>query len=124
MDAHPQHPGPCIVEVVDDDDDIREGLRELLEDEGYTVRTAADGREALEQMTAHRPCVLLLDLMMPKMNGWQVVQEMRARKLEVPVCVVTAMRQNAPEDVLCVLPKPVDIARLLSVVGGCAAKAG
>jgi DNA-binding response OmpR family regulator len=104
------------VEVVDDDDDIRDALRELLEDEGYDVCTAADGLEALAKMTARPPCVVLLDLMMPRMNGWQVLQEMHARHLDVPVCVVSAMKQNAPRDVVCVLAKPLDVGRLLSVI--------
>ena len=113
---HQAHAGRCLVEVVDDDADIRESLRELLEEEGYAVATAADGREALEQMTQKHPCVVLLDLMMPEMNGWEVLREMHERHLDLAVCVVTAMRRQAPSDVVCVLEKPVDVSRLLSVI--------
>jgi CheY-like chemotaxis protein len=63
---------PPRVLIVDDDPEIRESMRMVLEDEGYHVREAADGVAALDEL--HRdqqPCVVLLDLMMPRMNGWE-----------------------------------------------------
>src|SRR5678816_1869583 len=58
--------------VVEDDEDVREVLRETLEDAGYPVICAKDGREGLELLRAEpRPCLVLLDLMMPVLSGWQ-----------------------------------------------------
>src|SRR5262245_36830107 len=64
--------------VVEDDDGIRESIVEILRDEGYLVHEASNGREALEQLKdGQRPCVVLLDLMMPVMSGWQFLQEIQ-----------------------------------------------
>lgn len=104
--------------VVDDDQDIRDSLRMLLEDEGYSVRTAADGREAVATMEVEPPCFVILDLMMPVMDGWEVAGRMHeeARLADIPVCVVTATPEWAPADSTCVLKKPVDVNQLLSIV--------
>jgi CheY-like chemotaxis protein len=103
--------------VVDDDQDIRESLQMLLEDEGFDVDTAADGAEAVAHMESEPPCFVILDLMMPVMDGWQVTLRMHedARLAEIPVCVVTATPEWAPLS-SCVLRKPVDVARLLALV--------
>src|SRR5436190_20649462 len=58
-----------IILVVDDDDDVRDVLRDVLEDEGYKVCTAANGRDALDRLKALVPCLIVLDLMMPIMDG-------------------------------------------------------
>ncbi len=104
--------------VVDDDPDIRESLRVLLEDEGFAVREAGDGAAAVVAMTAEEPCFVILDLMMPVMDGWEVAGRMHAdpRLAAIPVCVVTATPEWAPADAACVLPKPVDVRRLLALV--------
>lgn len=104
--------------IVDDDQAIREALKELLEDEGYEVETAADGVEAIDAMVRHTPCVLLLDLMMPHMTGWQVVDAMKADAVlsRVPVCVMTAVPDKAPKSAVCVLKKPLAVPRLLEVI--------
>jgi CheY-like chemotaxis protein len=82
----------CCVLVVDDDPDLRHMVRTLLELEGCEVVTAADGREALQQARAHRPSVIVLDLMMPVMNGWSFRQEQLrdAALAHIPVLVTTA----------------------------------
>lgn len=104
--------------VVDDDDSIRESLRLLLEDEGFDVDTAADGRQAVQTMEAQPPCLVILDLMMPVMDGWAVSAQMHEeeRLQGIPVCVVTATPEWAPADSACVLAKPIDVPRLLDVV--------
>ncbi len=104
--------------VVDDDADIRESLQLLLEDEGYDVRTAADGREAIAMMESELPCFVILDLMMPVMDGWEVACCMHddARLDAIPVCVVTATPEWAPTDTVCVMRKPIDVQTLLDVV--------
>jgi CheY-like chemotaxis protein len=103
--------------VVDDDPDIRDSLRALLEDEGYRVQTAADGAEAVATMRAEAPCFVILDLMMPVMDGWEVTARMYDddELSAIPVCVVTATPEWAPSST-CVLAKPVDVSRLLALV--------
>src|SRR5260221_12705088 len=84
---------PKYVLVVEDDRDIREGLADLLGDYGYTVRGASNGREALEVLGGPSlPCIILLDLMMPVMDGWQLMEEVsRRRELAgIPICIITA----------------------------------
>ncbi len=79
--------------VVDDDADIRDLLAQLLSDEGYEVITAADGREALARLRQlPRPCVILLDLMMPVMNGPQFYAEQQRDPTlaTIPVVVISA----------------------------------
>jgi two-component system, chemotaxis family, chemotaxis protein CheY len=109
---------PHTVLVVDDDPDIRESLRMLLEDEGYRVETAADGAEAVAAMRSQAPSFVILDLMMPVMDGWEVAARMTddERLAAIPVCVVTATPEWAPAGWACVLPKPVDVSRLLALV--------
>jgi len=106
--------------VVDDDADIRESLCMVLEDEGYRARSAGDGVEAVERMRAEAPCFVILDLMMPVMDGWEVAGRMREEKrlAVIPVCVVTATPEWAPADAQCVLAKPIDLSRLLAIVRG------
>ena len=90
----------------------------LLEDEGYRVRTAADGQQAVAMMEAEAPCFVILDLMMPVMDGWEVAGCMQDddRLDAIPVCVVTATPEWAPTDSACVLRKPIDVQMLLDVV--------
>jgi serine/threonine protein kinase len=99
--------------VVDDDPALRGALRLTLEREGYTVRTAANGREALAEVRARPPDIILLDLVMPVMDGWQFLQELRADPAltAIPVILVSAAsREQARAVVLGVaeyLQKPV-----------------
>ena len=84
---------PQTVLIVDDDRAILSGLSELLEGEGYAVATATDGLEALAQLRAGlRPCVILLDLMMPVMDGWDFrYEQLKDPDLkDLPIVVVTA----------------------------------
>jgi CheY-like chemotaxis protein len=107
--------------VVDDDPGIR-GLVDLaLSDEGYRVVTAADGAAALEVLAQQLPAIILLDMRMPIMDGWEFARTYRARPgPHAPIVVVTAAReateraaQIAAEGVL---PKPFRLAELLAVV--------
>jgi len=104
--------------VVDDDDDLREALADVLRDAGYTVGTAANGREAMTAMREDPPLVVLLDLMMPMMNGWEVIAAMAddPALAAIPVCVVSAMSGSAPAAAH-VLSKPVSVPALLEAVG-------
>jgi DNA-binding response OmpR family regulator len=79
--------------VVDDEPTIRETLGQVLAEEGYVVDVAVDGEDALDRVHAVRPDVILLDLMMPGMNGRQFLQALRndAKFEQVPVLIMTAV---------------------------------
>lgn len=107
--------------VVDDEFVIREVLMELLVWEGYTVVTATNGEEGLEQLAGLRPALVLLDFMMPVMDGLDMLQRMRADAAlrGIPVILMTAapasLREEAPLwDVL--LPKPFSIDTLREAI--------
>ena len=79
--------------IVEDDDDLRDLVRTVVEREGMATIEAADGREGLRQFYEHRPRLVILDIGLPQMNGWQVLE--RVRELgNVPVLILTA---NADE---------------------------
>jgi CheY-like chemotaxis protein len=109
---------PRTVLIVDDESDLRAGLSDLFEDEGYRVETAADGQEGLLRMRSLvRPCVVLLDLIMPIMSGNEAYAAMQAdpELSGLPVIVMTSAPWLAPSGVL-VMRKPVDLDRLLETV--------
>jgi len=78
--------------VVDDDRDIVEVLKKRLSQEGYEVAVAYDGEEALLKVKAENPDVVLLDLMMPKLNGFEVLKEIREKHKDKwrPVIIISA----------------------------------
>jgi len=75
--------------VADDDSNIAELLRLYLEKEGFTVVIASDGEEAIAKFTHETPDLVLLDIMMPKLDGWQVLREIR-KKSDSPIIMITA----------------------------------
>jgi len=75
--------------VVDDDSNICELLRLYLEKEGYRVITAMNGKEALSLFRSEAPSMILLDIMLPVLDGWQVLREIRKESL-VPIIMITA----------------------------------
>lgn len=77
--------------VVDDEKDLREALASALTDAGYDVSAAEDGKSGLDAARAQKPDLILLDIMMPKMNGHQVLHELRrdAWGKTVPVLLLT-----------------------------------
>jgi CheY-like chemotaxis protein len=85
--------------VVEDDPVMRDMLRRRLEKEDWTVIEAENGRVALERMTERQPELILLDLMMPEMDGFQFLDEIRKRKdwHAIPVIVVTAKELSAED---------------------------
>lgn len=83
---------PSTILIVDDERAIRELLRYNLEREGYTVLTAQDGEEALKRIFATRPDLVLLDLLLPGLNGLEVLREVRAEPstCDLPILLLTA----------------------------------
>ena len=90
---------PCPLLVVEDDPVMRDMLRRRLEKEDWTVIEAENGRVALERMTERQPELILLDLMMPEMDGFQFLDEIRRREdwCSIPVIVVTAKELSAED---------------------------
>jgi CheY-like chemotaxis protein len=122
---------PSDVLVVDDDPDLVEVILLVLRGAGYAARSAANGKQALEAVKARKPALILLDMLMPVMDGWQFARELRAGwGQEVPVVAVTAAEHaQARSDEIGaaeVLPKPFDLDELLRVVArhGAAPSAG
>jgi CheY-like chemotaxis protein len=115
------HAGNKTILIVDDDDDIRDTMAELLESEGYNVALAADGRQALDHLRrAPAPCLILLDLMMPVMNGFQFREEQRRdpRLAGIPVVVITAGQASKALSLAVdtILTKPLGVSQLLATV--------
>ncbi len=106
--------------VVDDDRAVRESLRRSLSFNGYTVDTAGDGLEALEKVIADRPDLLVLDVMMPRLDGLEVCRRLRSAGDDLPILVLTA-RDSVSERVAGLdagaddyLPKPFALEELLA----------
>lgn len=114
----PERVVPACVMIVDDESDIRELLRELLERRGYSVCTAANGREALAALhEPNRICFVLTDLMMPEVDGLGLLESMAAdpKLCDVPVCMSTSTPVGVPVNVAC-LPKPINLQKLYELI--------
>jgi two-component system, OmpR family, alkaline phosphatase synthesis response regulator PhoP len=81
--------------VVEDSPDLAFGLRTNLEIEGYDIRVAGDGRTALREFDDFRPDLVVLDLMIPELNGYGVLQSLRERGSSIPVCILSATAEEA-----------------------------
>ena len=115
----------CIL-VVDDDPTIRRLIIAALRRDGYEFCEAANGREALDNMRSRKIDLMVLDLMMPVVSGWDVLQERQTDEelAAIPVIVVSASRgpelATAVDKGICAfLPKPFDIPALHSLLRGC-----
>jgi CheY-like chemotaxis protein len=112
----------CPILIVEDDADLREMMAQLLSLEGFQAATVANGSEALQYLhNGHvKPDVILLDLMMPVMDGWEFRRKQQADPAfaDVPVIVLSALDQSRAADVQAeaFLKKPLDFDRLLQLV--------
>jgi two-component system alkaline phosphatase synthesis response regulator PhoP len=113
--------------LVDDDPDFLEAVKSTVENGGYEVDTAYDGKEALERVAAGKPDLIILDVMMPVMNGHEACNKLRAdpATARIPIILLTAvasriststythrdMLESKADDYI---PKPVEPAELLS----------
>jgi CheY-like chemotaxis protein len=117
--------------LVDDDPDVRQAISDVLESRDYQVVTARDGEEALEKLKGEKPDLMILDLLMPRMDGFAVCRELQdpswSEYKKIPVLVLTAVREGASRrryqletgqtlDVDDYLEKPIDIHILLERV--------
>jgi len=105
--------------VVDDDASIRELLSTVLEDDGYEVVPAANGEDALAVCARWRPDVIVLDLMMPVMDGWTFAKRLRERD-DIPIVVLSAAndleRHAKSVGATEVIGKPFDLDQLIPKV--------
>jgi CheY-like chemotaxis protein len=114
--------------VVDDEPQVAWVLRFSLEHEGFRTYTASNGIEALEELQKHSPRVIVLDLMMPEMDGWTVMERIRKLPLDqrpriVIVSALTGPEEKAKATALgadAFVPKPFDVEELIGVLGGLA----
>jgi two-component system alkaline phosphatase synthesis response regulator PhoP len=83
--------------IVDDDPDILEGIVTILESQPYRLATAPDGKKCMALIAKEVPNLLILDLLMPRMDGWGVIREMRSepRYAQVPILVLTTVVEDA-----------------------------
>ena len=107
--------------VVEDDPGIRQGIADFLGFEGYAVDVAVNGEEALTYLRSRRPSLVVLDLVMPVMNGPQLLERIRRERIaeDVPVAIMTAAMPgtSALPVADAFLSKPFDLDELLRVVG-------
>ena len=107
--------------VVDDDYHLLQTLQWLLEEEGFPVQTASDGREAVELAVAQRPALIILDMFLPLLNGNEVASQVRSQYgTLVPVILITADRHAEEKsrgmEAVSYLRKPFDFDELIEHV--------
>jgi len=115
----------ALILIVDDDPTLRTLFEQYLTNSGYSVALAADGREGLDLMRQQKPDLIITDIMMPEMDGLEIIREIRAHHPELPVIAISGGMRAAPINFLphakkfgaChVFEKPVALAELLKVV--------
>ena len=102
--------------VVDDDPTMRTLLRRVLTRAGYRVREAEDGVLALAQIAIERPVLVVADLMMPRMNGNELVTQLMHRLDPIPCILMSAFHNHPPVETVPFLAKPFGIGSLLDLV--------
>lgn len=112
-----------LVLLVDDNDDIRDMMRLILEDGGFSVIEATNGLQAVEKAASNPPSVILMDIAMPLMDGIEAAQEIRSNKElgYVPIIAVTAHGNEYHDRAMevgfnDVMQKPIDLFRLSSAI--------
>jgi CheY-like chemotaxis protein len=103
-----------LILIVDDDDDFRGALRQVLQEEGCTVLDAADGKAALRSLRVSTPDLVILDLMMPVMNGWDLYARMQEDPalVGIPVAVLSGVARMRPFGPMHEIHKPVGLSSL------------
>jgi DNA-binding response OmpR family regulator len=80
--------------VVEDEPEMARGLKDILEFEGYQVTTASSGKEGLQSVAREAPDCIILDVMLPDLNGFQVCEQMRRQRINTPIIMLTAKSQD------------------------------
>jgi DNA-binding response OmpR family regulator len=113
--------------IIDDDDPIRTMLSTIVRHQGITVDTARDGGEAIESLDRDGYNVVVLDLMMPRVDGYAVLDHMREHHSELLPCTILAtaiperdVKRSAKDDVFMVHTKPFDMQQFIADVRHCA----
>jgi DNA-binding response OmpR family regulator len=114
--------GSATILIVDDDDSIRSLLRQELTDGGYLIEEAKNGKEALESIRNHQPDLIILDVMMPEMNGFEVASILKndPKTLDIPIIILSVVQDKARGYRIGVdryLTKPIDTNQLFTEVG-------
>lgn len=105
-----------MILLAEDDEDVREMLAFTLSSRGFAVETVSDGGAVMASMSRKRPCLVILDLVMPVMTGQQVLAQMKTEHLDdIPVCVISALGGAAPAAAVASLCKPFDVADVVSI---------
>jgi CheY-like chemotaxis protein len=107
---------PTIL-TVEDEPDIREVVADLLQDEGYAVRQASDGLQAIDELEVDDVDLVLSDVRMPRLDGPSLARRLRGRGLAVLVVLMSAVDVEVDLPGVRFLPKPFDRDHLLDVVG-------
>ena len=113
-----------VVAVLDDEPEMRKALRRLLTSRGFRVEEYAGGEDLLAALSTHPLDYLLLDLHMPGLNGFDVLETFRLRQIHVPIIVITAHDEPGTADRVrslgasAYLKKPVDRDALLAAIAG------
>ncbi len=110
--------------VIEDQEEIREGLRDVLEAEGYIVLTAGNGKEGLALVRDHdQPCVIILDIQMPVMNGWEFIEAFGisdpAARAKSSIIIISAFSEAAARAKINAenyFKKPVNLSALLEAI--------
>jgi len=115
-----------LILIVDDDPDILDNIVTVLETQPYRLATARDGKKCMEMIAEEIPDLLILDLLMPRMDGWGVIREMRSepRYMGVPIMILTTVIEDASRrryeletgiamDVQAYIQKPVSPSELI-----------
>jgi CheY-like chemotaxis protein len=114
-DASRNRSEPPTVLIVDDEPAIVDLLSQLLEDEGYRVVSAGDGMAALETAQKRRPDLVIADVMMPRMDGFTLVDRLADGEHPVPVILMSAAVESRRQGVP-FIAKPFDLGELLELV--------
>lgn len=104
-----------MILLVEDDVDVSEMLEFAFRSKGFAVEVATNGTAALNAIERHRPCLVILDLIMPRMTGWQFMAQLKERKLaDLPICLISAVGTSLPTDAVASFQKPFDVKELVA----------
>lgn len=109
---------PQVVLIVEDEEPIAMALTFIIEDAGYQAQTAIHGRQALEYLRNHHPALIITDLMMPYVNGEQLIAAVHEHFADIPIVLMTAAGPRYSENIGAdqLLPKPFNVTDVEAVL--------